>query len=264
MQLLYIAIATIALLLFLVFPTFRRHKDLSIFKGKFIAHRGLHNKENGIPENSLSAFLASAAEGFIIENDIHLTADGEVVVFHDGTLKRMCGVDVQIEDLTLRELRNYRLLNTDERIPTLKEVLTAVDGRVPLLIEIKCHKGNCAKLCSTAQAILKDYKGKYAVQSFFPQVVLWYRKNAKTVCRGFLASGKRVGGFVRRNLCPFLLNFIMHPDFIAYDHNYYKKFIFRLTKLLGAFTLGWTFTGKKELEQKKNDFDGYIFENFIP
>ncbi len=264
MQLLYIAIAAIALLLFLIFPTLRSHKDLDIFKGKFIAHRGLHNKGNGIPENSLSAFLASAAEGFIIENDIHLTADGEVVVFHDGTLKRMCGVDVQIEELTLEELRNYRLLNTDECIPTLKEVLTAVDGRVPFLIEIKCYKKNCAEICSAAQKILNDYKGEYAVQSFFPQAVVWYRKNANRVCRGFLASGKNVGGFFRRNFCPFLLNFIMRPDFIAYDRAYSKRFMFRLTKLIGAFTLGWTFTSKKQVEQNKNDFDGYIFEDFKP
>ncbi len=264
MQFLLMAIAVVAVLLFLAFPSFRRHKDINLLKGKNIAHRGLHNIAKGIPENSVPAFLEAAAHGFIIENDIHLTADGEVVVFHDGTLKRMCGEDVRIEELTLQKLRSYRLLGTEERIPTLKEVLDLVDGRVPFLIEIKCYKNNCNALCTAAQKILADYKGEYVIQSFFPQVLIWYRKNAKNVCRGFLSSGERVGGFARRNFSPFFLNVVMRPDFISYDCNYSHKFMFRLMKLLGAFTLGWTFRDIKTLEEKKNDFNGYIFEDFIP
>ncbi len=254
-----------AFTLFLICPAVKKHPDLELLNGLFIAHRGLHKNNEGIPENSLKAFALAAESGFAIENDIHITLDGEVVVFHDDNLKRMCGIDKVIEDLTLKELKSYTLLNTDEQIPTLKECLEVIDGRVPILIEFKCRSlVNSKELCIAANKILKNYKGKYFVQSFFPFVLKWYKKNRPDILRGQLAEGFKGEALYKRMLGNMLFNFISRPHFISYGHNYKNKFMFKFTKKLGAFPVGWTFTEEKQLSSAKNNFNTYIFENFTP
>ena len=99
------------------------------------AHRGLHGE--GVPENSLAAFKKAVENGHGIELDLQLSADGEVMVFHDYTLKRMTGEAGLLSEKTAEELRSLRLAGTDEHIPTLREVLELVDGQVPLLVELK-------------------------------------------------------------------------------------------------------------------------------
>ena len=89
-----------------------------------------------MPENSLPAFRAAAEAGYAVEMDVHLTADDQLVVFHDDTLERMCGVPGVIDDFTLAELRALRLGDTDCVIPTFAEALAALGGRVPLLLEL--------------------------------------------------------------------------------------------------------------------------------
>lgn len=122
------------LYLWAILPSRRNHSKLKHLKGLHIAHRGLHDNQNGIPENSLSAFKKAVNIGYAIENDIHLSSDGEVVVFHDDNILRMCGINKKINNMTLGEIKELRLLNTSETIPTLKECLDVVDGKVPLLI----------------------------------------------------------------------------------------------------------------------------------
>ena len=202
---------------------------------------------------------------FAIENDIHLTADGEVVVFHDDSLLRMCGTEKKIEDLTLEEIKSYHLLNSDEKIPTLKECLKLIDGKVPILIEFKCQSViTCKELCTAANKILKDYRGKYFVQSFYPMVLKWYRKNRPDVLRGQLSEAFKGESILKQMLSNLLFNFISRPHFISYNHNSKNKIMFKLTKKLGGFPVGWTFTSKEDLETSKKDFNAYIFEDFIP
>ena len=252
-------------LLFLVAPTFRRHSDRKVISGLFVAHRGLHDIDKDTPENSLAAFAAAAARGYAIENDIHITADGEVVVFHDDNLKRMCGVDVNIEESTLSELRKYTLLGTNEHIPTLKECLDLVEGRVPLLIEFKTQGfDSCRRLCEAADKILRGYNGKYFIQSFYPPVLLWYRKNRKEILRGQLSTAFK-GEHISKRLLGFLLfNFLSRPDFVSYDINFSNSIMFNITKFLGALPVGWTFKKQTQLDSKRNKFKAYIFELFIP
>ena len=257
-----VVIAFVLLLIFMAMPTFRRHPDRKLLEGLKIAHRGLHNAE--IPENSISAFLEAAARGYGIENDIHITADGEIVVFHDHTLDRMCGVSGRIEDTTLAELKELRLKGSDEQIPTLKECLNAVDGRVPLLIEFKCDSVNCDRLCEAANDILKNYKGKYFIQSFNPTVPTWYKHHRKDILRGQLAMPYKGKNIVKHLVSSFLLNFGARPDFVAFDERAPKKLCFKLQKLLGALPVGWTFRSQKDLTEKNKLFKAYIFEGFIP
>lgn len=254
----------IALFLFMVFPSLRRHKDRQVLKGRFIAHRGLHGLLDNTPENSLNAFKRAVELGFAIEIDIHLTADGEVVVFHDDTLSRVCGVDSRVEDKTLSQLKELRLLNTDCRIPTLKECLDTVDGKVPLLIEFKCVSLKCDDLCRAADKILSEYKGKYLIQSFYPTVLRWYKKHRKDICRGQLASRFPKEELHKRLLGCLLFNFLARPDFVSYEHKYSGYLFFKLVKKLGAFPVGWTFKSQAELDQNGEAFKTFIFEGFIP
>jgi glycerophosphoryl diester phosphodiesterase len=253
--------------LWMVAPTRREHPDADAFNGLLVAHRGLHDATKGIPENSLAAYRAAGEKGFGIEIDLHLTADGRVVSFHDGDLKRVCGVDKTPEALTLDELKTYRLLDTTYTIPTLEEVLETVDGKVPLLIEFKSVGGNTTALCEAADALLKNYKGVYRVQSFYPTALKWYRKHRPEIARGQLSScfRKEPDPSIPKTLLGCLIaNFLGRPDFIAYDHKYPKAWGLRICRRFGADTAAWTITDQAALNRCRGTYNTCIFEGFLP
>ena len=101
------------------------------------AHRGLHSRKLGIPENSMAAFRKAREYGFGVELDVHLTRDGQLAVIHDKSLKRTAGMDVEVSQLTLQELQHCRLEGTQETIPSFEEVLKLFQGGPPLLVELK-------------------------------------------------------------------------------------------------------------------------------
>jgi len=256
--------------LFLIFPAIRRHPERSSFAGKYIAHRGLHgyirSKETGrtrlVPENSLEAFRLAIEKGYPIETDIHVTKDGRVAVFHDDTLVRMCSTRGKPEEFTLEELNRMHLSDTPECIPSLEQLLELTAGKVPLLIEFKCtDKETCNRLCEAANPLLDNYNGSFAVQSFYPFVLGWYRKHRPEVMRGQLSTAFYHEDPAKRLLGTLLINVIGRPDFVSYEHTHCRNFFFRLSTLLGAMPLGWTFKNKKELKQAGNYYRGYIFEN---
>lgn len=263
----YLAAAVIllaALLLWAVWPSPRRHPARRDLCGRYIAHRGLHDLSPNTPENSLSAFSAAIAHGLAIETDIHITADGEVVVFHDDTLTRMCGDNRRVEDLTLQELCEMCLADTNEHIPSLQEALALVAGRVPLLIEFKCDAATYAPLCRAADALLSQYKGAYWMQSFYPLAVGWYRRHRPQVCRGQLAARFRGEAPVRRMLGCMLFNFMARPDFVSYDHTDAAHPMRRFVTALGALPVGWTFHKDEDIAVHSRNFKAFIFENFLP
>ena len=269
MEILWIVIpllAVIVIYLFLIFPALRRHPDRKILNGMYIAHRGLHSLKPNTPENSLAAFREAVEHNIAIEIDIHITADNEVVVFHDDNLKRMCSLNRVIETMTLAEIKKLRLSDTDEKIPTLKETLMLVDGRVPLMIEFKTISlETCSRLCKKANEILKDYKGKYFIQSFFPFVLYWYRKNRKDIIRGQLSSWYGRGEALKMKLLGKLVfNFIARPDFISYEYMFKNKFGRRLCVFLGAYSVGWVFKSQREVNKYADAYPTRIFENFLP
>ncbi len=266
MQIFLAIIASLALvyliITFLVAPSSKKHSDLEKINKKFIAHRGLHDEK--LPENSIASFLAAVDKKLPIEIDLHLSKDGEVIVFHDANLKRMCGTDVKIADLSLHEIKKFKLLETEESIPTLTECLDAVNGKVPLLIEFKMENNNTKELCSAANKILSEYKGVYLIQSFYPQILRWYKKHNKKICRGQLACVSKKKGFSKWLAGNLLLNFIGRPHFVSYRHSDANNPMFKFSVWLGAFPIGWTFQSKKALKQNKKYFNTWIFELFTP
>ena len=240
---------------------------MDIFKSwlvtDYIAHRGLHTKT--LPENSLGAFVNAIENGYPIELDVQLISDGTVIVFHDYSLSRMTGKDGYTKNLTLAELKDYKLEKTEFTIPTLNEVLNLVSGQVPLLIEIK-NEGKVGELEKKLWEILKNYNGEYAVQSFNPYSLEWFKNNAPKVLRGQLSSyfkGVNLNFFKKFVLKRMLLNKkVSQPNFISYDEkNLPNRFVKHYKKLP---LLAWCIKSQSEYMKTVKHCDNIIFEGFEP
>ncbi|MBO5907553.1 MAG: glycerophosphodiester phosphodiesterase [Clostridia bacterium] len=266
----FLIILGILILLFIIYlvliaPT--KNKKIEKYRKTLFAHRGLHGE--GVAENSISAFKAAVEAGYGIELDVRLSADGELVVFHDDTLERVCGISGKVSDFTAKELSNMRLSGTDDGVPTFLEVLALVSGKVPLLVEIKEDPGKYGVSDKTVE-ILKDYEGDYIIESFNPLSLGNVAKKLPDVPRGILAQNyykyeqyKKPLYFILRCL---LVNRICKPSFIAYDHRDYKCVSLRIARrLFGAVTFAWTVRSQKEERAaREHGFDSVIFENYIP
>ena len=228
-----------------------------------IAHRGLHDKD--CPENSISAFQKAITEGYPIELDVQMIADGTVIVFHDESLSRLTDNDGYIKFLNKSDLDILRLKDSKEKIPTFEEVLKFVDGKVPLLIEIK-NPSKVGELEKKVIELLKDYKGEYAIQSFNPYVLEYFYKHAPSVLRGQLAGyfkKEKLSFFKKYALKRMLLNKkISHPDFISYEA---RKIPNRFTRKYRKLPLlAWTVRSQSEYIRVVKYCDNVIFENFEP
>ena len=244
-----------------------RRADIKEYVGVRFAHRGLHNAER--EENSMSAFRAAVEAGYGIELDIRLSKDGELVVFHDDTLTRVANTEGRVIDYTASELKKLSLQGTDQTVPTFLEVLALVEGKVPLLVEIKEDPGVSAVSRKTAE-ILSEYDGDYIVESFNPLALWKFKKIMPKALRGVLSdhffAEKKYRKPMYFLLQMFMLNFLAAPDFIAFNHERYRSLGFKIQKNLFRPTLfAWTVrSSQAEVLAKKHGFDSVIFENYTP
>ena len=149
-------------------------------RGLTVAHRGLHDLRNGghWVENGQAAFASAIAAGFGIECDVRLSADGQVMVFHDPTLNRLTHATGPMSAQTAAVLGRIPLAGTRDTIPRLDQLLAQIGGKVPLLIEVKRDRGEKLEpLCEAIAAALADYAGPHAIMSFDPRVPAWFAKN---------------------------------------------------------------------------------------
>ncbi len=237
-------------------------RDLSFIKNGIIAHRGLYNNSLRVPENSILAFEKAIKNGYSIELDVHVLKDGKVVVFHDDSLLRMTGVNKKIKDTNYEEIKDLKLMGSNEKIPLFSEVLKIVNGKVPILIELK-YDTKLGSLEDKLMETLKEYKGKIAVQSFNPLSIYYMKRKYPEVIRGQISSDlkeEKMNFGVRVILKNMLFNFLTKPDFISYDirslpnrkvEKYRKKHP----------VLCWTIRNKKELEFARRYADNFICEN---
>ena len=241
--------------IFLTLPRVFDAADMDLLITDY-AHRGLHDEN--IPENSLAAFSNAIDNGYGIEIDVQLSSDGELFVFHDHTAKRMCGVDKNLSEMTSDEIKSLRLLDTDEHIPTLAEVLSLVDSNVPLLIEIKYY-AQTKKLCEVLVEALDAYQGPFAIQSFDPRILRYFKKYRPQFARGQLVAKKpkrseaketeAQNPFVTFLLNHLLLNVLSRPDFISIQNNHTRELGFVIaTEVFKAKAFIWTVKGCKELD----------------
>ncbi len=260
--------ALLVLYLVLLMPR-TGHPGWEKLAGVRYAHRGLHDKDNGIPENSMTAFRRAVEHGYGAELDVHLLADGRLAVFHDSTLKRICGAEGTIEALRTEDLSKYHLLGTEETIPLFEDVLAVFEGKTPLIIELKAVDGNSAALTDAVMAVLKDWNGIYCIESFQPAVVRHLRTHYPDVIRGQLSENFFKGGNIplpAKFLMTFLLTTLYtRPDFIAYHHKHRSNISLRIMRgLYGVHEVGWTIREQSTMETLEKDGVTPIFENFIP
>lgn len=264
-----IAAAVLAVLYLLAIkPRLSKKREWIPFKEVYYAHRGLHDNKSQAPENSMAAFRKAVKAGYGIELDVQLTKDGIPVVFHDFTLERACKDSKKVYEYTYEELQQFSLFDSEEKIPRLEEVLKEVNGRVPLIVEIKLEWMDLT-VCAAADRLLKEYKGPYCVESFNPLVLAWYRRYRNEILRGQLADGFLKSGEYKGMLYFFLQNLLMNwmtrPDFIAYNHKYSGNLSRKLCKkLYGGLAVAWTIKSQEELDDAKENFDVFIFDSFIP
>ena len=237
---------------------------------KIYAHRGYHDKPQ-IPENSMAAFRRAVEYGLPSEFDVHLIADGSLVIFHDEDLERQTGVKGSIEAYDISNLRKLRLEGTDEMIPTFDEVLDLYeDTGLPLLIELKCVKGNHKALVKAVAERLDRYKGEYVIESFDPRVLIEYRRLRPEVIRGqlsqnFFKSSEGLPFYQVVMLTNLMLNRLTKPDFIAYKFADRKNPVLRsIIGRKGYDEVSWTIKSADEFREALRDGSVPVFEQIAP
>lgn len=269
--LIVVAVAVLLALgwLWLIAPQVFKRPSFAEFKRFDYAHRGLHDLKSGVPENSLTGFKLAEQAGYGMEFDLQLTKDKQIVVHHDNSIQRSCGVDKVISDMTYEELRQYRLFGTEEPVPLFREVLDALHGATPLIIELKGYN-DPAELCTLAMKELAGYKGLYCVESFDPRIVRWFWKNRPEIVRGQLMCRFRKGddglnaweAFCGRNL---LTNWYVRPNFEAYDILTRDIPAMSVVKgLFGMQEVSWTIRSREEYDKARALDSLVIFEHIRP
>ena len=212
---------------------------------KVISHRGIHDNIK-VYENTLESFKLAIKKDYTIELDVHLTKDNEVVVFHDYNMKRLLKKNIF-------------------HVPTFKEVLNLVKGKVPLLIEIKQSR-KVGQLEEKVMNILENYKGEYAIQSFNVMTIYWLKKHYPNILRGQLSYNykhtkmNKIAGFFLKNM---FFNFITKPSFISYKYNELSEKRIKKYKKKGIKVLAWTIDNKNNFNKYKDIYDNLICEKII-
>ncbi|MHC1548977.1 glycerophosphodiester phosphodiesterase [Phyllobacterium sp. K27] len=225
-----------------------------------IAHRGLHDLNNKRWENTLSAFDAAASAGFAIECDVHLSADGKAVVFHDGTLDRTTGQKGNIDELTAQQAGQIRVGGTKDHIPTLAEALKLIDGRVPIIIELKGIAGRDDGLVKAVASDLAAYQGQAAIMSFDHHLIRLFGKDAPGIPAGLTAEGLR-----DEDIEAHFSMLAYDIDFISYNvHHLENRFLEFVRSHLDLPLISWTVRSAADKVTSDTLADQITFEGFDP
>jgi len=225
-----------------------------------IAHRGLHDLNKTRWENTLAAFEAAAKAGFAIECDVHLTKDGGVVVFHDDDLQRLAGREGRISELTLSEATALHVGGTAERVPTLRQMLDLVDGRVPLVIELKGIEGRDDGLVAAIARELSGYKGEAAIMSFDHHLIRRFASDAPGIPGGLTAEGTRTQDFEAH------FSMLAHGiSFVSYNvHHLPNPFVTFVREKLHMPVISWTVRDREMQKHSELNVEQITFEGFDP
>lgn len=225
-----------------------------------IAHRGLHDMNKKVWENTLPAFSAAIAGNYAIECDVHLTKDGEVIVFHDDVLDRLAGREGRICDLTLAEAQALTIGTTQDHAPSLRQMLDLVAGRVPLVIELKGIEGQDEGLVAAVAKELKTYQREAAIMSFDHHLIRRFRSDAPGVAAGLTAEGTSAADMEKH------FAMLAHDvDFVSYNfHHLPNPFISFFRTVLNRPVITWTVRNAEEKAVSDMHAQQITFEGFIP
>jgi glycerophosphoryl diester phosphodiesterase len=237
-----------------------------------VAHRGLHDAQNNVVENTPSAFNAAIAGGYAIECDLQITADGEAMVYHDEALGRLTEGSGRLAAMTVVQLKQVAFKSTTDRLITLGELCDLVAGQVALVIELKSLFDGDRRLAARAGQLLAGYGGPAAVMSFDPAQVAALRQLAPQRPRGVVAEGRycrqdwgQLPQRIRRSMTYLDHVLDARPEFIAYavcdlpaTIPWAARHLFRLP------LLAWTVRTAADRQTAQRHADQMIFEGFRP
>jgi len=225
---------------------------------KPIAHRGLYSNENGIPENTKIAFDEAIKRDLPIEMDVQMSKDGVLFVFHDDNAKRVCGIDKDVREMNFDEISKMHPMNLEYTIFTFKDFLSYINGRVPLVIEVKNQKypGIEQKVIND----LKDYFGEFVIQSFNPIIMKNIHKLEPKYIIGVLTTRDYGDGTTKLNkfiLTNFIFKLFVKPDFYNNRVEDLKKNYIHIKKYP---IVCWTINDNSKIEIAEKYANNIIFE----
>lgn len=238
-----------------------------------IAHRALHDKANGVIENSPSAIKAAIAKGYAIEIDLQLSKDGQAIVFHDEELDRLTEESGALHRLTAQELGQIKLKGSQDFIPTFAEVLDLVAGQVPLLVEIKDQTLTMSQTDGRLEAetakLLANYQGEVAVMSFNPHSIAHMAQLAPDIPRGLTTSAYDYEDWapLAHDTCDHLRDIPdydrVEASFISHEAADLARHRVAELKAKGAHILCWTITSLQAEEKARKIAANITFEKYL-
>lgn len=234
--------------------------DLSWLTARPIAHRGQHDMNREIWENTLSAFRRAAKNNYAIECDVHLSADHQPIVFHDEALGRLTGTDGFIWQRTAREMAALPIGGTKDHAPTLEQTLDAVDGKVPIIIEIKGTPGHDEGLVAAVADKLRSYSGQAAIMSFDHWIVRQFPTAAPGIPAGLTALGTDNKDYEAH------FSMLGHGiDFVSYANAHLPNpFCNYVRSRLSMPVITWTVRDEAAVRHTFEYGDQMTFEGFTP
>jgi glycerophosphoryl diester phosphodiesterase len=235
-----------------------------------ITHRGLHDRASGVIENSASAFAAAIAAGYAIECDLQLSADNQPMVFHDERLERLTGAAGFVRERTAHDLQTLPLTGGSDRMQTLPELLDQVQGRVPLVIEMKSHFDGDVTLAERAAALVAEYDGPAALMSYDPDLVSHLARAWPEIPRGIVADRMTHSEWAALPLPRRLAmrNFThlpeTRPHFLSYEAAGLPAAIARAFRQAGRPVICWTIRSEQQAMRATRYCDQITFEGFRP
>ncbi|WP_113393687.1 glycerophosphodiester phosphodiesterase [Rhizobium sp. SYY.PMSO] len=224
-----------------------------------IAHRGYHDMNREVWENTLSAFSRAIEAGFAIECDLHYASDGVPVVFHDDDLQRVCNLPGEVRERTSAELGLLSIGGTKDKIPTLKQLLQLCDGKVPLVLELKGREGDDEGFAESVLEVLEGYKGHVALMSFDH----WLLRDLKALDApypvGLTAEGNKPETFFQHDEAMHL-----GLDFISYFYGHLPNPFITAQRQRGIPVITWTVRDEAARKHTFANADQMTFEGFDP
>ncbi len=233
-----------------------------------IAHRGLHNKVEGIIENTATAFAGAMAGNYAIECDLQMTADGEAVVFHDENLDRLADASGWVKAHTTQQLQSMTIKNSKDNMQTLGELLDQVDGKVPLIIELKSHWDGNDALALRALKVLERYSGPYCLMSFDPDLVAAVAEHSPQTIRGITADRTVHPAYnqlpVQRRLNMQLFRHLEYtrPHFVSFYFRDLPYAPVQAIRAAGHPVVSWTIRNTEQEAVARRYSDQITFEGF--
>jgi glycerophosphoryl diester phosphodiesterase len=234
--------------------------DLAWLTARPIAHRGLHDSNKAVWENTLTAFSRAIDGKYAIECDVHLSKDGVPVVFHDADLERLTGEKGMVHDRTAAQLSRIRIGGTEDRIPLLAQMLTFVDGKVPLVIELKGDAGHDDHLVAAVGRELSGYTGHAAIMSFEHPHLRRCAKDASGIPVGLTAEGVHDPDMEAH------FSMLAHGiQFVSYNvHHLPNRLVSFVRQQMSLPVITWTVREPQSLKKTYDFADQATFEGFLP